>query len=278
MRSVILSTILLAAALISSEARATGGISGSKLAAPCADTVPARHMELEPYFAMAWETGVFGAAWRSAAATGRSQALETGYRFTLGLTDRMELGLITPIHFDKAWGGGGAKHTGTGLGDLALGTKWRFFDDGRVKLAFHGGFSLPTGDHEPGPSELPTGSGGSLVEAGLIGTFEPLPDLTIDVNLQGAYGVKVLDGSSRSWEAALQLAAGYAFGSLQLVLELNQYHGGEDGYDRSLYSLHGGITYEVNDRLIIVTGPQWDFAGRNESAGIGYGLAFTILI
>jgi hypothetical protein len=269
---------VLTVSLVPRFAQATGGISGAKLATPNTETVPHFRMEFEPCFVVAYDLGNFNDSWRSSANEGRARSLVSGLRFTVGLSSNFEVGLIAPLMLNKQWGPGDLKLSGTGLGDIPIGAKVRFAEDEDWSLAWHGGVTLPSGDSDPGPWELATGEGTTVFETGLIATIQAASNLSFDINLNIGTAVPTMDGSHEEWSVTLELAAGYTFGSFQVVVELLQEHAGWEEYDSSSFSLLAGFTYELSEEVIIVAGPQWDFAGRNATHAIGGGLAFTLLL
>lgn len=260
-----------------SVVQATGGISGSKLATPSADTVPVFRMEFEPYFSVAYNQGQFDRGWRGSPLDHQHQGFETGFRFTVGLVDNLEAGLIVPVVIEKEWNDEYSL-SGSGLGDVPVGAKWKFLARDTWALAWHGGVTVPTGHTQPGPSQLSTGGAETRIETGLVGTFEPVKNLSLDGNLQSGLGMAASSAGEDSWSLALDLAVGYAIGSFQLVVELSQAHAFWQGHLASLVSTNVGFTWELNDRIIIVTGPRFDLAGSNETQAFAYNLAFTILL
>jgi hypothetical protein len=268
---------VLAFVLVSSKASATGGISGSKLATPSADTIPALKMEFEPYFSLRYDLRDLDSGWRRNDLNLKHKAFEAGYRFTVGLINNLEAGLVLPVVFEKEWNEE-QRLSGTGLGDIPLGLKWNFLFRDAFTFAWHGGVTAPTGHSDVGEDELPTGTGAVLTETGLIGTILPTENLSIDANLMLGLGWPVNDFGDKSLDLTFELAVGYAFGNFQLVLELNQTHSFGELHPASLFSLNTGFTWELNPQVIIVTGPRYDFAGKNQREAIAYNLAFTILL
>jgi hypothetical protein len=260
------------------SAHATGGLSGAKLGTPNTETVPHLRMEFEPYYALAYELGSFSDSWSTSSMEGRARSLEFGFRFTVGLANNLEVGLMAPVMLNRQWGPDDLNLSGTGLGDIPIGAKLRFAEDTHWALAWQGGVTLPSGDHKPGPMELATGDGATVFETGLIATIQATEKLSFDINLNIGTAVPTMDGSEEAWAVTLELAAGYMFGNFQVVLELLQEHAGWQQYDSSTFSLLAGFTYELSREVIIVAGPQWDFAGRNATHAFGGGLAFTLLL
>lgn len=275
-------TLLLASlatvTLLSSEALATSGISGANLSVVNTDTVPVLAMEFEPFFGLAYDLGSYNDSWTRKAHDGRTQSLTTGYRFTLGIAEGFEAGLVTPIVMASHLGSDDLKLSGTGFGDVALGAKWRFAGGEKWSLAWHGGLSLPTGDNHPGPTELPTGSGASTLGAGMVAHLQLATYTSLDLNLEAALAEPILDGAEQGWSADLGIALAHTIGPWRLIGELTQSHAGWKEYEASTFTLTTGFTYTVNKRVIIVTGPFWDFAGRNSTQALGHSLAFTILL
>ena len=259
-------------------ALATSGISGANLSVTNTETVPTLAMEFEPFFALAYELGAYNDSWSRQGQDGRTQNLTTGYRFTLGVANGLEAGLVTPIVLASHWGSDDVKLSGAGIGDIALGAKWRFVEGDKWSLAWHGGLSLPTGDSRPGPMELATGSGASAVVTGLVTHFQLAADFSLDMNLQATMAEPILDGAERGWSIDFGVALAHTIGPWRLIAELTQNHSGWKEYEASSFTATTGFTYTVNERVIIVTGPFWDFAGRNSSHALGHSLAFTILL
>ena len=270
-------TIIVTSLCLPSPAFATGGISGSKLATPCADTVPKQKMEFEPYFSLSYNQRQFGNQWSASSLGHQHQGLEGGFRFTLGIIDNLEAGLLLPVVMERQWTEESSL-SARGLGDIPIGLKWKFFANDAWALAWHAGVTTPTGYIEVTDSELPTGNGSTLYESGLVGTFKLARNLSLDTNLQLGFGWPSKSAGEKTWEVAFDLALGYSLGSFQLVVELNQSHSFWQEHLTSLFSTNVGFTWELNEQVILVTGPRFDFAGKSQPQAIGYNLAFTILL
>jgi hypothetical protein len=259
------------------DAAAVGGISGAKLATPNTATVPDGHMEFEPYLGIEYQKLAFDEDWSRFDLDGTYRTVETGFRFTLGLAETVELGLVAPVVFARAWIDGGERFSSAGLGDIPLGLKWAFLRGDEGGLALQLGVTLPTGDYDPGPEELPLGDGAVTPELGLIATVEDPEGLSFDVSLAGGLAIPVEEGDYE-WLAALDLGLGYMIGSFQPVVELNQSLGGTDGADSYLLSTNVGFTFELSPEVIVVAGARIDLVGRNTPLGYAGNLAFTLLL
>lgn len=66
---------------------------------------------------------------------------------TYGISKPVDVVLTVPY---QSWqtGDPGSEDRGDGLSDLAIETKWRFYDNGGLSFALKPGFTIPTGDDE----------------------------------------------------------------------------------------------------------------------------------
>lgn len=269
---------LLALAAPGAPARAVGGISGAKLSAPNTATVPRGNMEVEPYFGLAYSTQEYNGRAQVVSTGFRDQSYETGFRFTAGITPRLEAGLVLPIRFSRSMNRASDEELGgAGIGDLPVGLKWRMFQATRVSLAVAAGVTFPTGDARGGAQKVPLGDGVYTPELGLIATFEVYKGLSIDVHL--GWGTSFApEGDVSAMGGALDVAVGYAFGPFQPVIELAQSVSGWDGTLGYSLALLGGFTWEINPKVIMVTGVRVPLVGRRTPRELGYSLAFTLLL
>jgi hypothetical protein len=117
------------------EASAVGGISNSKVIVPSTDTVPQKHVEVEPFFSLEFEddgndTVRFGG----------------GLRITPGLLENLEAGVnINYLNVEDSQ----LIRAESDFGDVEAGLKFRFLDEGNgipFSLAYQGGVTIPVGD------------------------------------------------------------------------------------------------------------------------------------
>lgn len=252
-------------------AAAQGGISGTKIVTPNALPVPEDILELEPYVTLRWSSTELDEGWSRRDASELTEA-EMGFRFTAGLTPSLEVGLMLPIVMRREVGAPDNRSTGVDLGDIPVGAKWQVLGAEVVSLAVVAGVTTPTGNSTPGAGELGTGDGLVGIQSGLVATFQLTERLSIDADVVGGIGMQDLD-AAREWGLGMDVAVGYQWPTLQPVLELN-YAVGASGESHTVATTVG-FTYDLNDRVIIVTGLQVDLVGRNERAGVTYSLAFT---
>jgi len=272
--------IVLGISLFASAAHSLGGTSGSKLVTPCTDTVPPGKIELEPYLSVGSVSHGYDGDFSRYDLGLRHRTVESGFRYTVGLLDNLELGLITPIVFARMMVDDAPDIAAAGLGDIPLGLKWRFWESEPAELALQVGTLVPSGysngDDEQGVLAL--GDGSTVPEIGLVSTVMPVDALTIDVSLTGGVAFPTTRDGDPTWVAALDLALGYAIGPFQPVVEVNQALGGWGGLDDYVLSTNLGFTYELKGPVIVVTGVGIDLVGKSVDQGWSYNLAFTILL
>jgi hypothetical protein len=114
------------------EASAVGGLSNSKINVLSADTVPQKHVEVEPFFSLEFEddgndTVRFGG----------------GLRLTPGLLENLEAGVnINYLNVEDSE----LIRTESDFGDIEAGVKFMFLDEEKgypVSLAYQGGVTFP---------------------------------------------------------------------------------------------------------------------------------------
>ena len=78
-----------------------------------------------------------------------SWAQDGAATLSLGVVDAVDLSMGLPV--TRIWGKGPAgTREASGLGDVSLALKWRFFEQGPLALALKPGLSLPSGDEGRG--------------------------------------------------------------------------------------------------------------------------------
>ncbi len=145
-------------------------------------------------------------------------------------------------------------------------------------MSFSGTTTLPTGVRDTAGNGLAIGDGSTMYESGFILTLSATDNLSIDANIQMGVIWPEHANDTKALDLGFDLAIGYTFNTFQLVIEFNQTHTFWQNHLASLISTHVGFTWEINQRVIIVTGPRFDLAGKNQNQAITYNLAFTILL
>ena len=235
---------------VSSEARAVGGISNSKIIVPSADPVPRNHVEIEPFFAFEFiddEDNTVRAG--------------GGVRFTLGALDNLEVGAnVNYLDFEDSE----LVNTNSNFGDIETGLKYRFLDEADgypVSLAYEGGITFPTG-------------GGS------VWVFEP-GGLILTKNFTGAFSMDVesvigiLEDSA--WSFVTETGFGWFFNEwFQAVLEgAYAYENHEGGGDTSVINITAGFTAQATDWLTVILGVTPDIYAHNTDKEVIVSAAFT---
>jgi hypothetical protein len=258
------------------------GLSNSKLVVVSAESVAEGKMEIEPSLTFTTSTHRFDSSWASQRLAGRESSYDIALRLTAGVVDTLEMGLAVPFvvvtgvdtaEIGVSAGSEPRAATGAGLGDMGWGLKWRFFEGDSLLIALLGGVTLPTGEHAPPGRRLPTGSGATVLESGLVLTAS-VGDLTLDTDV-----VAAIDTRRSASDGRLALVAdfgvNYVIGKLRPAVELNYLLADLPEDHAHRISLSAGFTYTLRSWLVIVTGVQVDLLGRNAPKTLSYILAWT---
>lgn len=235
---------------LASEASAVGGLSNSKINVLSADTVPQKHVEVEPFFSLEFEddgndTVRFGG----------------GLRVTPGLLDNLEAGVnINYLNVEDS----DLIHTESDFGDIEAGVKFRFLDEEKgmpFSLAYQGGVTFPVGD----------GSLWVFEPGGLILTKNFTDKFSMDYDF--VFGI--IEHSS--WSFVTDIGFGYFFTPwLQAVAEgAYAYEGPDDGAGISIINVTGGFTATAAEWLTVIVGVTPDVYAKNADRLVVISAAFT---
>jgi len=232
------------------ETYAVGGISGSKIIVPSAETVLKKHVEIEPFFALELvddedNTVRFGG----------------GLRFTLGALDNLEIGAnVNYLDFEDS----DLIQSDSNFGDIESGLKYRFFDEGErfpFSLAYQGGVTFP----------VSSGASWIIEPGGLILT----KNFTERFSLDADFVVAVIEDDS--WGFVTEAGLGYFFNEwFQAVVESAYAFEDPDGEESSsVINVTAGFTATATKWLIIVVGVTPDVYAGNEDRNTVISAAFT---
>ncbi|MEQ9619626.1 MAG: hypothetical protein RIG61_10685 [Deltaproteobacteria bacterium] len=238
--------------ILAQEARAVGGISNSKVVVPSTDTVPKKHVEVEPFFSFEFvddrdNTFRFGG----------------GVRLTLGALDNLELGAnVNYLDHEDA----NLIQSDTNFGVIETGVKFRFLNQSEefpFSLAYQGGVTFPTG----GDSVWIVEPGGLILTKNFTDRFSMDADFV--------FGIIEND----AWSFVTEVGFGYYLNSwFQPVLE------GAFGYEDargeesvSLINITAGFTAAATDWLTVIIGVTPEVYTENKDKEVIITSAFTFL-
>lgn len=266
-KSIIISLIIVVGLIIPVKAQ-VGGISASKLATICTETVAYKSIEFEPMFAVNytnqyWDNdGKLHYLFTSPDSTMVSS--EFGFRFSYGAFKNLEIGVSAPAD----------------MSGLSLGAKYRLPLDGRYCCGILAGFNLPLGNQVYSKNAHYSDITPS-VAAGLVFSFNVIDEkLCIDFDAQYQKYTKKLDDKHLG-DIFLNSDIGYfVTKNIQVVAGVNY---SETRFEQtlnncSLFTLNTGITLECAENFILVLNAPFDLAGKNNYKSKGFGMALTILI
>lgn len=233
------------------KAMAVDGISNSKVIVPSVDTVPPRHLEVEPSF------GLIG---------GKDSALRfsASNRVTFGVLKNLEVGVnIGYLDFEDSDQMDGK----TGFGDIGTGVKFRFLENyGNVpfSLAYQGGVTFPTSND----------SGWVFEVLGLVLTA----DFTEAFSMDADFVVSFIETENVGFVA--DIGFGYfIFPGFQPVFEAHySLEKPYDGKGISAFGLTLGFTSPVNKVLTLIFGVSRDLYTRNAEKETSLLTAFTFFL
>jgi len=232
---------------------AVGGISNSKVVVPSAETVPKKHVELEPFFSFEFVDD-----------RDNTFRLGAGARVTLGILDNLEAGVnINYLNHENS----DLIDQVNDFGDIEAGVKYRFIDQGEqlpFSLAYQGGVSIPTSGNDT-PWFIEPG--------GLILTKNFSDNFSMDMDF--VFGIVEDDG----WNFISNIGFGYFLVPwFQAVMEGAYAYEDIDG-ERStqVVNITPGFTSPVTDWLTIIIGVTPDLYADNTEKEVVITTAFTFL-
>jgi hypothetical protein len=232
------------------EASAVGGISNSKINVPSADTVPQKHVEVEPFFSLEFEddgndTVRFGG----------------GLRVTPGLLESLEAGVsINYLNVEDSE----LIRAESDFGDVEAGVKFRFLDEGQsvpFSLAYQGGVTFPVGDGALWVVE----PGGLILTKNFTDAFSMDADFVFGIIEHG------------SWSFVSDIGFGYFLTPwLQAVAEAAYaYEDPDEGAGISVINVTGGFTATAAEWLTVIVGVTPDVYTKNADRLVVISAAFT---
>jgi hypothetical protein len=235
------------------EVFAVGGISNTKVIVPSTETVPERHLEIEPFFGLVFVDD-----------EDNSVGFDAGGRFTLGVVDNLEIGAnagyLSVEDSDVI-------DPEANLGNVDAGMKFRFIDEGDkfpFSLAYQGGITFPTS----GSNDL------WVIEPfGLILTKNFSDSFSLDTDIVLA----LVEDKSAGFVA--ELGFGYFVRPwFQPVIEAGySFEDAEGEGSVSVFNLTAGFTAPVSEMLTIIFGVTPDLHTRNIDKKLLITTAFTFL-
>lgn len=245
-----------------------GGISASKLATICTETVQYKSIEFEPMFAVSYTNqswdgeGKLHSLFSSPDST--MVTSEFGFRFSYGAFKNLEIGVAAPAD----------------MSGLSLGTKFRLSLGEKYCCALLAGLNLPLGNKVFSKNTHYSDVTPS-VAAGLVFSLNLIEEkLCIDFDAQYQKYVKELEDRHLG-DIFLNSDIGYfVTENIQLVAGINY---SETRFEQSLnncslLTLNTGITLECAENFILVLNAPFDLIGKNNYKSKGFGMALTIII
>jgi hypothetical protein len=172
------------------------------------------------------------------------QDKEAATALTYGVTDAVDVAVGVPWQKTDLDDNGQATST-SGLSDVGIAVKWRFFEKDGLSLALKPGITFATGDYEKG-----LGNGKATASLFLISTNDINPFLPLTLNMNLGYIRNENKGQDRVdiWHASF--AAVYAAAkTLQIVADIGTETNPDQESDTNPAYLLGGLIYSVNETL-----------------------------
>ena len=235
------------------EVFAVGGISNTKVIVPSTETVPERHLEIEPFFGLVFVDD-----------EDNSVGFDAGGRFTLGVVDNLEIGANAGyLSVEDS----NVIDPEANLGNVEAGMKFRFIDEGDkfpFSLAYQGGITFPTS----GSNDL------WVIEPfGLILTKNFSDSFSLDTDIVLA----LVEDKSAGFVA--ELGFGYFVRPwFQPVIEAGySFEDAEREGSVSVFNITAGFTAPISEMLTIIFGVTPDLHTRNIDKELLITTAFTFL-
>lgn len=256
MRALTATALIVAVAypLMAHKSHAIGGISGSKVLVPSADTVGMKRLEVEPIF-----------VFELTGDEEETKSYDIGFRLTYGFTENLETG------FSYFFFGADDVETfdvrSIGHGDVEFGIKYRFLKGNSFSLAVESGVRFPTVEGSPWVVE----------PAGLVFTKNLSDRLSLDTDILAGFSHG--NHNPRTLHVISQTGAGYfVTSSFQPVAEIAyKIEHVEHEATAPIITITGGFTLSFSKIFTLVAGVSPDVFAAGTDRKLSCSLALTML-
>ena len=254
-------TVILITFNIGSTFAQISGISNSKVVVPGAETVAVGVFEFEPAF----ESFASGSAWNP---DGELMELNIttvksshGFRFTTGVKENLEVGMILP----------------SDVSSFNFGLKWLFWNQNDLSVALQSGLNF---DVAVGTFQKEEGRG-KIFGNGLVLTYEPDGNYSVDSDISISFYSKEVDGQSVGHSGTFNIGASYKF--KKNFRGVAEYNFNWITFEKKIFESDKGnglvgFTFNANESAKVIMGLKYDIHGSNNLKGVTYIAAFTLII
>ncbi len=261
-------TLVLLASIISIGVYSqVGGLSASKLGTLCVTPVAEGAIEFEPFFGYARATHSFDQNGNSQELYSTSDSsmnfAGSGFRFSYGLIDNLEVGVSVPID----------------VSEVRFGAKYKLPIDGKLTMGVLAGYNAVVGNqiiakHHAIYETTPTFVGGVII------TYDFTEKFSLDFNAQYQKHTQETIGGHSNGIFLDSDFGYYLLEKINFIFGLHyDYKIFDENIDDSyLLTLNTGIAIERAENFILVINAPFDLMGKNEYRTKGFGLALTIML
>lgn len=193
---------------------------------------------------------------------GGARGLELGAKLAYGIGESVDLQAELPYLRERADG-----QASEGRGDLWLGLKWRFHDEGPLSLAVLPSMTLPTGRDEAGLGAGRRTYGADVVAAYELGRLEALAHA-------GWLRNRNTLGERESLRHLSFAVAWMATEALRLIVDLSRDTNPDPTTSQSVREALVGMTYQLSPDIDLGLGLKTGLSDAADDRGVRFGARF----
>ena len=233
------------------------GISNSKVVVPGAETVEVGVFEFEPAFESFASSSVWNPDGKLAELNINIVESSHGFRFTTGVKENLEVGMVLP----------------SDVSSLNFGLKWLFWSQNDLSVALQSGLNF---DVAIGTFRKEEGRG-KVFGNGLVLTYEPEGNYSVDSDISISFYSKDIDGHSGTFDIGVSYRFKKNFHGVA------EYNFNWITFEKKIFESEKGnglvgFTFNANQSAKVIMGLKYDIHGSNNPKGVTYIAAFTFII
>ena len=237
------------------------GISNSKVVVPGAETVAVGIFEFEPAFESFASSSVWNSDGKLAELNINIVESSHGFRFTTGVKENLEVGMILP----------------SDVSSLNFGLKWLFWSQNDLSVALQSGLNF---DVAIGTFQKEEGRG-KVFGNGLVLTYEPEGNYSVDSDISISFYSKDIDGQSVGHSGTFDIGVSYRF--KKNFRGVAEYNFNWITFENKIFDSEKGnglvgFTFNASQSAKVIMGLKYDIHGSNNFKGVTYIAAFTFII